>query len=240
MVSVCLPSDALSQHLPSYLGFSYLGHGVSLHGCSSKVQLLLLTLDEGYFLTAAPPDLECGVVSECIYVHLSESSCLLCDGFTCAILFSLCMNPWVRKTLCACCMLECLCACVHTYTMYVHISVNLCVCYVCWNFSLSLCVYIYSVYACIWESLFMSELTPNCSEDVRTGVSQHMDKHYNWASFLSFLLAVLSAFLPWERLFGTRGQMIMICHYREKLKKSSSAELCEFSKGEAFIAQSCQ
>ena len=34
MVSVCLPSDALLQHLPSYLGFSYLGRGVSLHGCS--------------------------------------------------------------------------------------------------------------------------------------------------------------------------------------------------------------
>ena len=58
MVSVCLPSDALSQHLPSYLGFSYLGHGVSLHDCSSKAQPLLLTLDEGYLLTAAPPDLE--------------------------------------------------------------------------------------------------------------------------------------------------------------------------------------
>ena len=68
-VSVCLPSDAL----PSYLGFSYLGHGVSLHGCSGKVQLLLLTLDEGYLLTTAltldegylptatPSDLECGV-----------------------------------------------------------------------------------------------------------------------------------------------------------------------------------
>ena len=28
MVSVCLPSDSLSQHLLSYLGFSYLGHGV--------------------------------------------------------------------------------------------------------------------------------------------------------------------------------------------------------------------
>ena len=61
MVSMCLPSDALLQHLPSYLGFSYLGHGVSLHGCSSKAQLLLLTLDEGYLLTAAPPDLERGV-----------------------------------------------------------------------------------------------------------------------------------------------------------------------------------
>ena len=60
MVSVCLPSDALLQHLPSYLGFSYLGRGVSLHGCSSKAQLLLLTLDEGYLL-AAPPDLERGV-----------------------------------------------------------------------------------------------------------------------------------------------------------------------------------
>ena len=61
MISVCLPSDALSQHLPSYLGFSYLGCGVALHSCSSKAQLLLLTLDEGYLLTTAPADLECGV-----------------------------------------------------------------------------------------------------------------------------------------------------------------------------------
>ena len=61
MVSVCLPSDALLQHLPSYLGFSYLGRGVSLHGCSSKVQPLLLTLEEEYLLMATPPDLEGGV-----------------------------------------------------------------------------------------------------------------------------------------------------------------------------------
>ena len=61
MVSVCLPSDALLQHLLSYLGFSYLGLRVSPHSCSSKAQLLLLTLDEGYLLTAAPPDLECGI-----------------------------------------------------------------------------------------------------------------------------------------------------------------------------------
>ena len=61
MVLVCLPSDALSQHLPSYLGFSYLGRGVSLHGCSSKAQPLLLTLDEGCLLKAALPDLERGV-----------------------------------------------------------------------------------------------------------------------------------------------------------------------------------
>ena len=61
MVLVCLSSDALLQHLPSYLGFSYLGHGVSLHGCSSKAQPLLLTLDEGYLLTATSPDLEHGI-----------------------------------------------------------------------------------------------------------------------------------------------------------------------------------
>ena len=61
MVSVCLPSDALSQHLPSHLGFSCPGRGVSLHGCSSKAQLLLLALDEGCLLTATPPDLERGV-----------------------------------------------------------------------------------------------------------------------------------------------------------------------------------
>ena len=61
MVSVCLPSDALLQHLPSYLGFSYLGHGVSLQGYSSKAQPPLLTLDEGYLLTAALPDLQRGI-----------------------------------------------------------------------------------------------------------------------------------------------------------------------------------
>ena len=56
---MCLPSDALLPHLPSYLGFSYLGHGVSLHGCSSKAQLL--TLDEGYLLITGVPDLQHGL-----------------------------------------------------------------------------------------------------------------------------------------------------------------------------------
>ena len=60
MVSVCLASDVLSQHLLSQLGFSYLGRGVSLHGCSSKAQPLLITLDE-----VAPPDLERGVAPLC-------------------------------------------------------------------------------------------------------------------------------------------------------------------------------
>ena len=61
VVSVCLPSDALLQHLPSYLGFSYLRRGVSLHGCFSKAQPLLLTLDEGYILTTALLDLQRGM-----------------------------------------------------------------------------------------------------------------------------------------------------------------------------------
>ena len=61
MVSVCLPSDALLQHLPSYLGFSYLVRGVPLHSCSSKVQPLFLTLDEGYLFIASLPDLQRGI-----------------------------------------------------------------------------------------------------------------------------------------------------------------------------------
>ena len=56
MVSMCLSSFALSSHLPFYLGFSYIGHRIFLHGCSSKVQPLLLTLDE-----VAPPGLERGI-----------------------------------------------------------------------------------------------------------------------------------------------------------------------------------
>ena len=58
---MCLPSEALLQHLPSYLGFSYLGRGVSLCGCSSQAQPLFLTLDEGYLLTATVPDLQRGI-----------------------------------------------------------------------------------------------------------------------------------------------------------------------------------
>ena len=61
MVSVCLLSDALLQHLPSYLGFSHLGCWVSLYGCSSKAQPLLLTLDEEHLLTATLPDLQRGM-----------------------------------------------------------------------------------------------------------------------------------------------------------------------------------
>ena len=75
MVSVCLPSDALSQHLPSYLGFSYFGRGVSLHGCSSKAQLLLLTFDVRYFPMATAPDLGCGVSPLTALVPRSLLSC---------------------------------------------------------------------------------------------------------------------------------------------------------------------
>ena len=77
MVSVCMPSLALSQHLLSYLGFSYLGCGVSLHGCSSKAQLLLLTLDKGYLLMATLPELERGVspLSLSVPVQLPRLGC---------------------------------------------------------------------------------------------------------------------------------------------------------------------
>ena len=43
------------------LGFLLPWHGVSLHGCFSKAQPLFLTLDEGYLLTAAVPDLQRGI-----------------------------------------------------------------------------------------------------------------------------------------------------------------------------------
>ena len=61
MFSVSLPSDDVLQHLPSNMGFSYLGRGVSLDSCSSKAQPLLLTLNEVYLLIATTSELECGV-----------------------------------------------------------------------------------------------------------------------------------------------------------------------------------
>ena len=77
MVSVCLPSDALLQHLPSYLGFSYLGCGVSLHDCSSKVQPMLLTLDKGYLLTAALNHLDSCL---CCLLHRVQGSNMIYLG----------------------------------------------------------------------------------------------------------------------------------------------------------------
>ena len=52
---MCLPSDALLQHLPPYFDFSYLRRGVSLHGCDSKAQLLLLYLGLLLLCHPAPP-----------------------------------------------------------------------------------------------------------------------------------------------------------------------------------------
>ena len=60
MVSVCLPSDALLQ-LTILLGFLLPWRGISLHSCSNKAQPLFLTLDEGYLLTTALPDLQHGI-----------------------------------------------------------------------------------------------------------------------------------------------------------------------------------
>ena len=48
VVSVCLPTDALSQRLLSYLGSLALDVG-SPHGCSSKAQPPRLALDEGNY-----------------------------------------------------------------------------------------------------------------------------------------------------------------------------------------------
>ena len=70
MVSVCLPSDTLLQNLPSYLGFHYLGRGVSLHSCSSKAQPLLLTSDMGWLLSALCP--RSGVAAERSYPTSEE------------------------------------------------------------------------------------------------------------------------------------------------------------------------
>ena len=61
MVSVCLPSDALLQHLPStWVSLTFYVGYLSMFA-PAKLSCLLLTLDEGYLLMATPPDLERGV-----------------------------------------------------------------------------------------------------------------------------------------------------------------------------------
>ena len=79
----------LSQHLPSYLDLSYLGHRVSLHGCSSKVQPLYLTLNVGCLLTAATPDFGLGYLfsaarcssATCCSNHISLQSKIYTLGY---------------------------------------------------------------------------------------------------------------------------------------------------------------
>ena len=57
MVSVCLPSDALLQHLPSYLGFSYLGVGYLFTAAPAKHSCYSLRWTRGISL---PPDVQRG------------------------------------------------------------------------------------------------------------------------------------------------------------------------------------
>ena len=62
MVSVCLPSDAPFLTPTVLLDFLLpWTWGISSSLLQHKRSCLLLTLDEGYLLTAAPTDLECGV-----------------------------------------------------------------------------------------------------------------------------------------------------------------------------------
>ena len=61
MVSVCLPSDALLQHLPSYLDFSYLGREGISSWLLQQSTAAPPYLDEGYLLTATIPDLQHGI-----------------------------------------------------------------------------------------------------------------------------------------------------------------------------------
>ena len=101
MVSVCLPSDALLQHLPSYLGFSYVGHGVSLHGCFSKAQPLLLTLDEGYLLTTKVRLVKAMVfpvvMYECGSWTVKKAECQRIDAFELWCWRRLLRVPWTAR-----------------------------------------------------------------------------------------------------------------------------------------------
>ena len=91
MVSVCLL-------LPSYLGFSFLGHGVSLHGCSSKAQSLLLTLDERYLLTTAPSSANFFGHKHSPHKQVSDNnpSHVLKLQPTCSSWNILCKDPWTN------------------------------------------------------------------------------------------------------------------------------------------------
>ena len=63
MVSVCLPSDILLQ--------------------TYHLTWVSLTLDEGYLLTATPPDLECGVAPHVRYHIYEELKSKTKQGFPC-------------------------------------------------------------------------------------------------------------------------------------------------------------
>ena len=60
MVSVCLPSDVLLQHLPSYLGFTYLGVGYLFTAAPAKHSYCSLPWMRGISSTALP-DLQHGM-----------------------------------------------------------------------------------------------------------------------------------------------------------------------------------
>ena len=81
-------SSQMLQCLPSYWGFSDLGHGVSIYSCSSEAQGLLLTLDVGNLLLAIAPDLGLGV---------SPLGCSPLQSCTAIIIFYFWSGYWLWK-----------------------------------------------------------------------------------------------------------------------------------------------
>ena len=63
MVSLCLPSDAVLQHLPSYLGFSYLGVGYLFTAVPAKHSCCSITWTRGISLPHDPDNHDDGITN---------------------------------------------------------------------------------------------------------------------------------------------------------------------------------
>lgn len=134
----------------------------------------------------------------CKWMNIFQSVPVCCMMFACARWCFLCICMWF-------CEQESLraCVCVHVLS----VGVSLCILHIFVNSD-----------SCLSHRL-PCESTPNSSKDVGSGFLSTLDQEHDWASFPSFPLATLSAFLPQERLFGIREQRVTICYYSEKWKK---------------------
>lgn len=183
------------------------------------------------------------VLSEWMYLCAFVRKCLFVVWWVCVFnfMFSLCLHERRSEeaSVCVACWGVSVYAYIHTVYMHAFVNVCVCMCVMCVGVPLYVCVYIQCICIYFWISAHVW-VHPTFSQDVRIGLSQHMDKNRNFLfSPLCWPHNLLSCPGSSSLAPESKGSWFIISERNWRswnYKKGLWLSLVSFPKGEAFIA----